>query len=341
MSVPSISELEQAARDVVNEARRDGSLSSLTPRIVRQKLELRFELDEGSLDVAEYRKPLKNAITAAVNDEEEIEEKADSGDSLTPAPAKKRKSQTPAENSEPTKKQKTAHKPPRPAATRDNSSKKQFKSSEVVMSSDAEDADLIKSDNESSTEPKSQPSTSKPPKSSTSKRKAKPRRSQSAELSADSDSEKPKAKARKPSTSGTVKKTSASSGDSKEDEEIKRLKSFVVACGTRKQWARIFKDVSPAEQIRQLKGMLKELGMEGRLSMEKAKAIREKREFEQELEDVQSFAAATATRGSRAKAAAVEENQSSSEEEDLGAKRKTNARKSIMAFLGDQSDDSE
>lgn len=35
--------------------------------------------------------------------------------------------------------------------------------------------------------------------------------------------------------------------------------------------------------------MLAELGMSGRMSMEQAKAIKEKREFAQELEDIQDF----------------------------------------------------
>lgn len=62
------------------------------------------------------------------------------------------------------------------------------------------------------------------------------------------------------------------------------FQSFVAACGVRKQWAREFKDSTlPSEQIKRLRGILAELGMEGRLSMEKAKEIKEKRELAKEL----------------------------------------------------------
>jgi len=42
-------------------------------------------------------------------------------------------------------------------------------------------------------------------------------------------------------------------------------------------------------QINHLKSILTDLGMKGRMSMDKAKAIREKRELKAELEDVIKF----------------------------------------------------
>ena len=69
------------------------------------------------------------------------------------------------------------------------------------------------------------------------------------------------------------------------------FQSLVVACGVRKVWSKEFKDLSnPPAQIKRLKSILTELGMSGRMSMEQAKAIRARREFAQELEDVQDFA---------------------------------------------------
>lgn len=63
------------------------------------------------------------------------------------------------------------------------------------------------------------------------------------------------------------------------------MQSYVVACGTRKQWAREFKDIldDKRAQIKRLKEILASLGMTGRLSLEKAKSIKEQREFAQEL----------------------------------------------------------
>lgn len=59
----------------------------------------------------------------------------------------------------------------------------------------------------------------------------------------------------------------------------------MTACGARKVWSKEFKDIADDKgaQIRRLKGLLAELGMTSRLSMEKAKAIRAQRELAQEL----------------------------------------------------------
>ncbi|KAJ7696023.1 hypothetical protein B0H17DRAFT_414585 [Mycena rosella] len=89
-----------------------------------------------------------------------------------------------------------------------------------------------------------------------------------------------------------------------------------------------------------LKEILTGLGMSGRMSLEQAKAIKAKRELAQELEDVQAFAAST-TSSKTAEPPKEEEAEDESEEEEMEmpARHKTNARRSIMAFLEDQSDD--
>lgn len=54
----------------------------------------------------------------------------------------------------------------------------------------------------------------------------------------------------------------------------------------RKVWSKVFSDIEdqPSKQIRRLKEILAELGMsEGRMSLEKARAIKEKRELAKEL----------------------------------------------------------
>ena len=98
---------------------------------------------------------------------------------------------------------------------------------------------------------------------------------------------------------GKVKK---SENLSKDEETIQKLKvyiisrklsnvvlttstqSFVIACGVRRVWSKVFEGLdTPAQQIKKLKEILHELGMTGRLSLEKARAIREKRKFAQEL----------------------------------------------------------
>lgn len=76
-----------------------------------------------------------------------------------------------------------------------------------------------------------------------------------------------------------------------DQEEIKRLQRWLVKCGIRKMW---FRELAPFEtslaKIKHLKGMLKDAGMEGRYSEEKARRIREARELKADLEFVQEGA---------------------------------------------------
>ncbi|CAO1635986.1 unnamed protein product [Sympodiomycopsis kandeliae] len=95
-----------------------------------------------------------------------------------------------------------------------------------------------------------------------------------------------KGEAKKPRTSSSSSKSS-----DKADEEVTRLKKFVTACGVRKQWKNWFASQSPVAdkpqlQAKALRTLLGELGMEGRLSMHKAKKIKEKREFEEEMKAI-------------------------------------------------------
>lgn len=77
---------------------------------------------------------------------------------------------------------------------------------------------------------------------------------------------------------------------SPDEEEIKRLQSWLLKCGIRKLWHR---ELAPfdtnKEKIRHLKGMLDEVGMTGRFSAEKAKSIKESRELKAELEAAMEF----------------------------------------------------
>jgi hypothetical protein len=135
---------------------------------------------------------------------------------------------------------------------------------------------------------------------------------------------------------------------SKHEDTVKRLKSLVHACGVRKVWSKEFQDIDkPLQQIKRLKEILKELGMDGRPSMEKAKAIKEKRDLAKELEDVRAFerSAGQSSRPSRntgkqtAESGSEDHNASESEHSgDSLPNQRNAARRSIMAFLGDDSD---
>ncbi|GLB44272.1 putative transcriptional regulator [Lyophyllum shimeji] len=148
----------------------------------------------------------------------------------------------------------------------------------------------------------------------------------------------------------TKPKQTKSTGDlSKDEATIKRLKSFVLACGVRKPWAKVFKDYPhPSQQIKKLKEILAELGMTGRLSMEQAKRIKAQRELAQELEDVRSFEQSVLSRSSRSRTTSAarpvksEESEDEESDEEVQPRRKqakNKALQSINAFLEDQSDE--
>jgi len=145
---------------------------------------------------------------------------------------------------------------------------------------------------------------------------------------------------------------------SKDEETIKRLKSLVVACGMRKQWTRELDGLNVNAQIAHIRKILSDLGMVGRPSMEQAREIRAQRELAQELDDVQQFERAIASgkpfktestsrrlakrRGSNADNANDSSDPGSeSESVDHEPPKVNNARRSIMAFLQDQSSDDE
>ncbi|KAJ7043958.1 hypothetical protein C8F04DRAFT_1228837 [Mycena alexandri] len=342
----------RAAKNMVDDARRNGTLADLSLRKIRRALETQFSLPALALDAEEFKEAVKSAVESGSDDEmpePEIE---------IPIKTKKRKPEAVLE-SPPKRKQ------------RKSASSTQFKSSEMVPTSDIEEDPEVKAEDtftalekppvagpgggsakeNDGISPKKAPKTKK---AASSVLRPSPRPSTSSTPKADSDSElsvlddeppkrTKKSKTSKPTDKGDKPKTSRgkkTSELSKDEETIKRLKSLVLACGVRKVWAKVFKDAdTPSQQIRMLKEILTGLGMSGRMSLEQAKGIKEKRELAQELEDVQAFAAAATRSKPKPSQENEEDDEEEEEEEELPVKRKPNARRSIMAFLQDQSDD--
>ncbi|EON67915.1 hypothetical protein W97_07412 [Coniosporium apollinis CBS 100218] len=113
-------------------------------------------------------------------------------------------------------------------------------------------------------------------------------------------------------TKSTKLKSSKAKNDSNPDPdeaEIRRLQGWLIKCGIRKLWHRELAsyDTSRAK-INHLKRMLKDAGMDGRYSAEKAKQIKEQRELAADLEAVQEGAKRWGQAGS---------------EDDSGGKRPT------------------
>ncbi|KKY26917.1 putative transcriptional [Phaeomoniella chlamydospora] len=107
---------------------------------------------------------------------------------------------------------------------------------------------------------------------------------------------KPKKKRAKPSASSSTSKpkkkstttsTTTSSDLPPDQAEIKRLQSYLLKCGIRKFWSKELASYPTSSgKIKHLKQMLEDVGMTGRFSLEKANAIKEKRELEADIEAV-------------------------------------------------------
>ncbi|KAJ4469139.1 hypothetical protein C8R41DRAFT_629831 [Lentinula lateritia] len=401
MPEPDPKIIREMTRKMVLDAGKNGTLSRLTPRTIRERLENDLGLEDHALKP--FKDVIKDAITKALDnedvdeDEEEhkeqrnvevdvevkkkntAKEKKKKAEGKPPAKkssnkpprrefsspedptkGKKRKSET-ADGAGPSKTKK-----PRVSSDAKSNDKKAFESAAVVPpSSDFEDnipakptKDNLFSADETTPKKPLLPDNSKVV---TSSNKAlaidpeeQPDKSES-ELSVLIDEppkRKKKGKAKEPSEANEnkerKKRGTASATLSKDEETIKRLKSLINACGVRKVWSKMFKDISdsPSRQIALLRKMLADLGMTGRLSMDQAKSIKEKRELASELADVQSFEQTIKNQSSRrSRSAATKEDSAeaesekdSDEENVRPAKRKSNARQSIMAFLENQSD---
>ncbi|OQO11388.1 hypothetical protein B0A48_05644 [Cryoendolithus antarcticus] len=150
----------------------------------------------------------------------------------------------------------------------------------------------------------------------------------------------------KPKKSTETKKSGNANELSPNEEEIKRLQSWLVKCGLRKLW---HKELAPYDtdkaKIAHLKGMLHHIGMTGRYSAEKAKSIKEARELKEEIEAAKDFAKqwGTGGKGKGRKGDGDEEDEEDEDEEAVAddTMRKPGGRvlpKGLVDF-GDSGDD--
>ncbi|KIY70533.1 hypothetical protein CYLTODRAFT_408767 [Cylindrobasidium torrendii FP15055 ss-10] len=322
---PSIRELTDAVREVVLGS--DPS-EELTPRLIAERVQQRFKLDNNLLEKgSETRDPVKEAIKAAneertAQDAEKAEAKDESPtENPPPSPptaaskgkkkAEKDESDVemdkpelakPSSSKKAAKKSKTAasdsdgesKKKAKPTPRR-SSTKKQFKSASVIATSESE------GDGERPAKPKHKPEASKPkpaPKPKAKPKKETPAVESDAEESGPEEDAPKKRKRKSDSASKPPAKKRAKKEVNKDEETLKKLKSYVSACGVRKPWKTLFKDADTASrQIPIVQNVLRELGMTGRFSLEQAKRIKEKRELEEDVAEAQVFE--QRTRGSR------------------------------------------
>ncbi|KAH9983657.1 hypothetical protein BJV77DRAFT_1072714 [Russula vinacea] len=332
---PDAAQISSLVSSIVSKARKGGSLSSLTPRLVRSEVENRLEIPSGTLDSPVYRALVKQTIHDAMD---KCEQASREGGIMGKKIKKGSKLKV-----------NTIGHP---------SSSKSIKSKEIITDSEREDGPNLstlqrktkpdmKVDNHEEERPvrsnkkivssKADPKTNKDNSRSIkaeqlgSKRKLSPQHIAQSDADADGSNAMPKVS----SSSRRVTDNQESDSDlsSLVDEPSKKRargksKSLVVACGVRKQWTRELDGLNTGSQIAHIRKILDDLGMVGRLSMEQAREIRAQRELAQELDDVQKF-----------ERAIVSDPGSESASADHEPPKMNNARRSIMAFLQDQSSD--
>lgn len=416
-AVPSTAELEEATVAILRKACKNGVLSDLTVRMVRQQLEEQFSLDLGTLDSNEYKSTIKAAvltnldeIRASMPTDQSPEPVSKRKSNHAVSPSKKRRSdrkeekgiskrmhkpkvvESPTEESETDAKNERKSRSDLPKINKserklknrsksevENESKLEsgkFKSKAVIDTSEDEKTEekftspRTAKDNKlaraTPTKPKNKPppdvvsrvelARSEQPAPSSSRLDAvsRPQPSPSkaktvmdncdegSELSSVID-EPPKKQRKKQGESDvrTSKRGKTSKEPPPKDEAtVSKLKAIVVACGMRKVWKKEFQGLDrPKQQIKRLHEILAELGMTPRYTMEKARDIKKKREFEQELQDVKEFEEAQRKRDRKKRASASETDSDEPSNSDSAPVKRKTARASIMAFLEDQSDE--
>lgn len=343
----------------------------LTPRTIRRDIELRFSLEPGTLDSEEYKRPVRRAIESAIVS---LDEGADDCAELESSLKKKSKS-VQLSSTKATKGLGVQ----RPTLKRKREGPvKEYKSAAIITSSDEEGEldstsqggpfskglgtrsteEFHDCQNSSYKRPKIAQADGGQIRETTSSVVQNPQDGVKSEsmISASLDEARHRKKERRITnqesrgkSAQTKKAKKPTSSLSKNEATIKRLKSFVAACGVRKVWSKVFENIDvPAQQIKMLREILAELGMTGRLSLEQAKRIKENRELAKELEDVRSFHRSVVDQAYRdhktPKPDNTEMDSDADTEEAEGVpsvpmRRKRTAFQSIAAFLEDQSDD--
>ncbi|KAK5124544.1 hypothetical protein LTR85_001761 [Meristemomyces frigidus] len=318
-NIPADAEIEQCLRRVVRDALKADE--EITTNLARSRAEKDLGLDVGFLkDNAQWKKKSKDIIGAAVEEPHSPEQPKESAPKPKAKPAAKAKAGTKrkSEESQPKKKrQKKAATPvsddgviedeeeeveaPKAAKA---ASKKAVERPKLAVDDSDEEPEEVKDDTKPQHPAKSEDESalSEPPEDAVAdvpKTNGKPAEDDESDMSVVLDDPPPKKKGQKKSTSPTdakekSKKSAKPANPAKElspdEEEIKRLQSWLVKCGVRKVWGvELKKYETPKEKIKHLKSMLSEVGMTGRYSNEKASQIKESRELAAEIEAAKEF----------------------------------------------------
>ncbi|KAH7064596.1 putative transcriptional regulator [Macrophomina phaseolina] len=308
-TLPPDAEIEQTLRGLVRDIWLSGNHDNLTVNHIRNSAEAKLHLPEAFFKTDPAWKPRSKAIVTDQFDGSEAE-------AAEPEEPPKKKS-APNPRSVPQKRKAQAKKPAG-ASTKSSERKRQKVSGASDEDEDSAKSRVIHEDSEgedtssptllsaSSRKGSLQPGladddgdvTNAHKKSKSPDQDTKPEASDS-DMSVLID-EPPKKKRQRNAGPAKEKnsKPASKKGNSKEvkepdpqEAEIRRLQGWLVKCGIRKLWGKELKPFdTPKAKINHLKEMLKEAGMDGRYSVEKARQIKERRELAADLEAVQEGA---------------------------------------------------
>ncbi|KAK9727670.1 hypothetical protein K7432_001653 [Basidiobolus ranarum] len=244
---------------------RYGDLSVLTPRIIRTKLQDNLGLEKDALESTELRKYIREIaehITTKVLQDNESNE--------TTSSPKKRKAPSP-------KPKKTSLKRPKKRGAIIEESDEDDESVQIPNSAETNSVENLHISTADS-ENESQDTVDNLKESIES------------EISEVEDVPSPKKSKKQATTNSERTPTKKTTGliSEKDQETIKNLKMYIGKCGVRKMWFREFKGIEdkPKLQIKKLKEILAELGVTGRVTIEKCKKIQAERELRAERESL-------------------------------------------------------
>ncbi|KKK25013.1 hypothetical protein P175DRAFT_0504779 [Aspergillus ochraceoroseus IBT 24754] len=301
-SPPSDETLEKALRDAVAKIYKTGKIEELTVKRVRLAAEKSLQLEDGFYKGTGDWKARSDQV---IKDEVKVQDTA-AQDSRPAEDESKDRSSSPSDTTKLTKRAKPAS-----SSTSRKRHKSTPDSNEIDERASDEGEDEI---TEPSTETQAKTVPKKKSRRESSEKivsddsdvnregqKDEPGDGSESEMSVVLDEEpkpKPKRQRQRKTTGMTSRKEKQTATKGKKEAdidpnqaEIKRLQGWLIKCGIRKMWSRELAPYdTPKTKIQHLKSMLKDAGMDGRYSVDKAKQIREARELQADLELVQEGA---------------------------------------------------
>ncbi|KAK3710976.1 hypothetical protein LTR37_009997 [Vermiconidia calcicola] len=305
-NLPSDAAIERKIHEIARAATKSEE-EGVTTNIVRSRVEEQLGLDAGFLkDNAQWKTKSRDLISAA------FEEPASPEQPKTKKSAPKAKAGTKRKSDEAQSGKKRRKKSPTPVVESDDNEeevKEVIEAESAAEKSDGSEANGLIEKPKARSKSADESVLSDPPSeedAAATKQNGKPATTTTAaeddesDLSSVIDDPPPKKKRQKkkspPAPKAKTQKSTAKPADkskpdlSSDEEEIKRLQSWLLKCGIRKLWHRELAPYdSSKEKIKHLKKMLDDVGMTGRYSAEKARQIKEARELKAELEAAREF----------------------------------------------------